>query len=114
MGPGRPLIQARKESLNALAAWAWIRKIAILLIFLPHLPCALKKVNQHNEFLFSGLGTGNKNESRLGHRLTSALRSAFLLLRIDLVSLSPPTEESFIKSYIRDRLNRKEYVCKPE
>jgi len=45
-----------------------------------------------------------------GGSLPSALRSAFLLLRIDLVSLSPPTEASFIKSYIRDRLNRKEYV----
>lgn len=54
-----------------VAAWAWIRKIAILLIFLPHLPCALKMVFQHNEFLFSGLGTGKKNESRLGPRLTA-------------------------------------------
>lgn len=35
--------------------------------------------------------------------LLSALRSAFLLLRIDLVNLSPPSEASFIKSYIRDR-----------
>jgi len=79
-----------------------MRKIAIL----PHLPCALKKVNQHNEFLFSGLG----RRMNQGGSLPSALRSAFLLLRIDLVSLSPPTEASFIKSYIRDRLNRKEYV----
>lgn len=57
---------------------------------------------------------GIRMNRRPGPRLTSALRSAFLLLRIDLVSLSPPTEESFLQSYIRSRLNRKEYVCKPD
>lgn len=46
--------------------------------------------------------------------LLSALRSAFLLLRIDLVSLSPPTHGAVSCHYsdIRDRSRRKEYVWK--